>query len=132
MIFGLLDWDQLTARLYDGGTISSHTHATSYMIRNNFSVFRKIKIFNFQIFDDRLRCNTQCKRKKDAEERQICEEKYCKEIEEDDNDSVIITKGQKKDNLKKNKDEEEKEIEEESEETKEKEKKKIKDNNVDE
>ena len=103
------------------------------MVHSNFTVSENDF---FQIFDDRLRCNTQCKRKKDAEEKQICEEKYCKEIEkeEDDDESVISSKEKKKENLTKKKDKEEKETEseEENEEKEEKETKKEKDTPVDE
>jgi len=63
-------------------------------LKNSFDTF--IDFISGQVFDDRLRCNTQCKRKKDPEEKKECEEQFCKEIviekkgsKEEDKDSEV-------------------------------------------
>ena len=66
-----------------------------------------------QIFDNRLKCNNECKKMEDgSEEKKTCEEKFCKEVPverrkedaDDDDDDAPVTR--KKENLtKKKKDE---------------------------
>ena len=69
--------------------------------------------FPHQIFDNRLKCNNECKKMEDgSEEKKTCEEKFCKEVPverrkedaDDDDDDAPVTR--KKENLtKKKKDE---------------------------
>ena len=54
----------------------------------------------FQVFENRLKCNSQCKKMDEgSEERRTCENKFCKEIEVrnrengDDDDDSGETKG---------------------------------------
>ena len=73
----------------------------------------KIRIFiflYFQVFDNRLQCNTQCKRKKEgSDEKRECEEKFCKDVDyekkdkDDNEDDSTKTEIKKKENLKQKK-----------------------------